>query len=151
MTRIFIVDDDQAFCETLEAGLTRRGLEVAWFTSAEAAFERLLAEDADVVLTDLNMPGTNGIALCERIASNRPDVPVVVMTAFGNFESAVAAIRAGAYDFISKPVQLDVLAIAIDRAAQTRALRQEVKRLRADTARPSVFGIIGQSAAPGLA
>ena len=147
MTRVFIVDDDQAFCETLEAGLTRRGLEVAWFTSAEAAFERLLAEDADVVLTDLNMPGTSGIALCERIATNRPDVPVVVMTAFGSFESAVAAIRAGAYDFISKPIQLDVLAIAVDRAAQTRALRQEVKRLRADTTRPSVFGIVGQSAA----
>ena len=77
-------------------------------TRAEEAFERLLAEDFDVVLTDLKMPGVDGIALCERIVANRPDIPVVVMTAFGSLDSAVAAIRAGAYDFIDKPVQIDV-------------------------------------------
>ncbi len=131
MTRVLIVDDDTELCETLEFGLKKRLYDVVSETDPERAFERLLNEEFDVVVTDLTMPGVDGIALCERIAANRPDVPVVVMTAFGSLESAVAAIRAGAYDFINKPVQLDVLAIAIDRAAGTRALREELRRLRA--------------------
>jgi two-component system response regulator AtoC len=146
MTRVLVVDDDRAFCETLEAGLTKRGLDVGWATDAEIAFERLLAENVDVVITDLNMPGFDGNALCERIVANRPEVPVVVMTAFGCFDSAVAAMRSGAYDFISKPVQLDVLAIAIQRAAQTRALRSEVKRLQG-SARKGFEELVGESVA----
>jgi two-component system response regulator HydG len=74
-------------------------------------------------------------------------VPVVVMTGFGSLDSAVAAIRAGAYDFISKPVQIDVLAIAIDRAARTRALREEVRRLRSPEAKSSFEGLVGRSEA----
>jgi two-component system response regulator HydG len=147
MTRVLVVDDDSELCETIEAGLKKRAYDVAWSVRAEAAFERLLAEDFDVVVTDLNMPGVDGIALCERICANRPDVPVVVMTAFGSFDSAVAAIRAGAYDFINKPVQIDVLAIAIDRAARTRALREEVRRLRSSRAESTFDGLVGQSVA----
>jgi two-component system response regulator HydG len=135
MTRVFLVDDDRSLCETLEAGLKKRGYEVAWATSADAAFQHVLAEDFDVVVTDVRMPGADGLTLCDRIAANRPDLPVVVMTAFGSFDAAVAAIRAGAYDFISKPVLLDVLVIAIDRAARTRALSEEVRRLREGSTR----------------
>ena len=62
------------------------------------------------MLTDLKMPGMSGTELCERIVANRPDVPVVVMTAFGSMETAVAAIRAGAYDFVTKPIEMDMLA-----------------------------------------
>jgi two-component system response regulator HydG len=145
MTRALIVDDDAELCETLEMGLKKRACEVASATLADVAFDRLLAEDFDVVVTDMTMPGTDGIALCERIAANRPDVPVIVMTAFGSLDSAVAAIRAGAYDFINKPVQLEVLAIAIDRAARTRALREEVRRLRSPARADSFGGLVGQS------
>ena len=147
MTRVFLVDDDTSLCETLELGLTKRGYEVMWATAADAAFARLLAEDFDVVVTDVRMPGTDGLSLCERVAVNRPDMPVIVMTAFGSFDAAVAAIRAGAYDFISKPVLLDVLAIAIDRAARTRTLSKEVKRLRSETSRVGFEDLVGQSAA----
>ena len=90
----------------------------------------LAAADFDVVVTDLNMRGMSGLELCERIVANRPDVPVVVITAFGSLETAIAAIRAGAYDFITKPVKIDALALALERAVQHRALRDEVKRLR---------------------
>jgi two-component system response regulator HydG len=147
MTRVLVVDDDRTFCETLEIGLKKRGYDVSWTNAASAAFEQILTEDVDVVLTDLNMPGTDGIALCEKVAANRPDVPVVVMTAFGSFDAAVAAIRAGAYDFISKPVQLDVLGIAIDRAAQTRVLREEVRLLRSNSARTDFDDLVGSSTA----
>jgi DNA-binding NtrC family response regulator len=146
--RVLIVDDDRSLCETLEAGLTRRGLAVAWRTSADEALLALSTEDFDVVVTDLNMTGKGGLELCERIVERRSDLPVVVLTAFGSFETAVAAIRAGAYDFISKPVQLDVLAIALRRAGQHRALRDEVKRLRLEVGHPSrIESFVGQSPA----
>jgi DNA-binding NtrC family response regulator len=82
------------------------------------------------VVTDINMPGQSGIQLCEWVVVNRGDTPVVVITAFGSLETAIAAIRAGAYDFITKPLETDVLAIALERALKHRQLRDEVQRLR---------------------
>jgi two-component system response regulator HydG len=101
-----------------------------------------------VVVTDLNMRGIGGIELCEHVVANRPDVPVVVLTAFGNLESAISAIRAGAYDFINKPVEIDVLAIAAERAATHRRLREEVKRLRVEAGKAPRFDtLVGQAPA----
>src|SRR5580692_8834181 len=104
--RVLIVDDDQSMCELIEADLASRGIQSEWRTSAEEAIRTVHDGNFDVILTDLQMPGLNGLALCERIVANRPDVPVVVMTAFGSLETAVAAIRVGAYDFVSKPVEM---------------------------------------------
>src|SRR4051812_480753 len=105
--RVLLVDDDRPLCETLAFGLGRRGFDVAFRTAPEEALAAASAGDFDVVVTDLRMGGTSGIQLCERLVANRGDVPVIVLTAFGSFETAVAAIRAGAYDFISKPVELE--------------------------------------------
>ena len=99
--KILIVDDEQPMCELLEADLRLRNFEPEWYTSAADAVQAVNRQDYDVVLTDLNMPGTNGIQLCEHIVTNRPDIPVVMMTAFGSLESAIDAIRAGAYDFVT--------------------------------------------------
>ncbi len=128
--RVLVVDDEREMCEALEAGLRPRGFEVRWETSGEAALAALDGAELDVVLTDLNMRGMDGLALCERIVTCRPDVPVIVITAFGSLETAIAAIRAGAWDFITKPVKMDALAVALARAVQHRALGEEVKRLR---------------------
>ncbi len=128
--RILVVDDEQSMCEALEAGLTPKGFEVRWTTSAAEALDLLGKIEVDVVLTDLNMRGMDGLELCERIVANRPDVPVVLVTAFGTLDTAIAAMRAGAYDFITKPVKIDVLTLALTRAVQHRTLREEVKRLR---------------------
>lgn len=127
--RMLIVDDDESMCELLEVDLRRRGFDVSWNTSASEAFANLLREDYDVVLVDLNMPGMNGIELCERIVANRADVPVVVMTAFGSLDTAIAAIRVGAYDFVTKPFDVDILALALERAFKHRALQEKVKTL----------------------
>ncbi|MEO8874768.1 MAG: sigma-54 dependent transcriptional regulator, partial [Polyangiaceae bacterium] len=111
---------------------------------------KLLDEQTfDVVVSDLNMREMGGLELCERVALNRPDIPVILLTGFGSLDSAVAAIRAGAYDFISKPVELDVLSLAVDRAATHKRLREEVKRLRSSAAQPSPHDsdLIGESAA----
>ncbi|MEW6775888.1 MAG: sigma-54 dependent transcriptional regulator [Bdellovibrionota bacterium] len=144
--RVLVVDDDLEAGRLLEDALQRRGYEVAAHTSAEEALQRLERDDFDVVLTDLKMRGMNGIDLCTRVAQSRPDLPVVVLTAFGSLDAAVSAIRAGAYDFISKPFETDSVRLVLDRAIQHRALRQEVRRLR--EAVPSSAGfpeIIGTS------
>jgi two-component system response regulator AtoC len=148
VARVLLVDDDLSLTETLQLGLGRRGYSTSSCANAAEALVALKAEDFDVVVTDLNMRGGSGIDLCTSVAECHRDVPTIVLTAFGSYETAVAAIRAGAYDFISKPVQLDVLGIAIERAAQHRALHQEVKRLRSErNARVSNGEFIGASPA----
>jgi len=128
--RVLVVDDDKEMCRLLEVTLAKKGYTVDARTTAQEALDRLSGQDYDVVVSDLNMKGMSGLELCERIAQNRPDIPVVVITAFGTFDTAVAAIRAGAYDFITKPFEVDVLELTLRRAVQHRVLGEEVKRLR---------------------
>jgi two-component system response regulator AtoC len=145
---ILIVDDERSMCEALEAGLVPKGFQTTWTTSASDAMDLLATTPVDVVLTDLNMREMNGLELCERVVANRPDVPVVVITAFGSFDTAVAAIRAGAYDFLTKPVKMDALVLALERAVQHRTLREEVKRLRQLVSEASTFDeLLGESRA----
>jgi two-component system response regulator HydG len=144
--KILVVDDDASMTELLSERLRRRQFEV---TTAQSAAEARVAFDSaqpDVVVTDLNMPGQSGIQFCEWVVTNRADTPVILITAFGSLDTAVAAIRAGAYDFITKPFEIDVLAIALERAIKHRELRHEVKRLRSllDTAR-GMRELLGES------
>lgn len=144
--RVLIVDDEKSMCELIETDLSSRGISSQWRTSPIEALELLKTSDFDVILTDLQMPGLNGIALCERIVANRPDIPVIVMTAFGSFDTAVAAIRAGAYDFVSKPVELDLLALTLQRAIQHRALSEQVRVLSDQVRQSNRFSkLIGES------
>ena len=119
-----------------------------WRTAAVDGLALLESEDFDVVVTDLNLGGMSGLELCERVVTNRADIPVVVITAFGSLETAVAAIRAGAYDFITKPFAVEMLALTLGRAVRHRALREEVKRLRRVVAHSRTFGdLLGTSPA----
>jgi two-component system response regulator AtoC len=146
--RVLIVDDDPSTCDLLDASLRRRGFDTLSRTAAAEGLAALAVGDFDVVLTDLNMRGMNGIELCTRIVANRPDVPVIVVTAFGSLETAVAAIRAGAYDFITKPFEIDAIELTLQRALQQRALREEVKRLRSALDQSRRFDdLLGTSAA----
>jgi len=128
--RVLVVDDDADMCRLVEATLAARGFDVVWRTTAADAFAVVESADLDAVVTDLELPETSGLALCERIVAHRPDVPVTVLTAFGSFDTAVAALRAGAWDFITKPPQPDVLAHTVARAVEHRALRGQIRRLR---------------------
>ncbi|MBI5500701.1 MAG: sigma-54-dependent Fis family transcriptional regulator [Deltaproteobacteria bacterium] len=138
--RILIVDDDEAQCDFLRDGLATRGYEVRTCLSGEQALEALAAGDVELVVTDLNLGGMDGITLCERIVSASPDVVVLVITGFGSIQNAVAAVRAGAYDFIPKPVDLEALDLTLRRALRHRALRVEVKQLRRAVADAQGFG-----------
>jgi two-component system response regulator HydG len=149
--RVLVADDDQAMCEVLETGLTRRGFRVQTVRRGEEALERLGQSDDEVLLTDLNMPGLGGIALCTESQAIRPDVPVIMLTAFGSLDTAISAMRAGAYDFITKPVELDVLALALDRAVSYARVRTALKRIReqleGERATRGYAGMVGQSEA----
>jgi DNA-binding NtrC family response regulator len=144
---VLIVDDDAPMCEMLAKGLARKGFTCDFRTSASEALAAMDATSYDVVVTDLNMRAMNGLELCARIVANRPDVPVVVITAFGSLETAIGAIRAGAYDFVPKPVDIETLALTVARAVERRALREEVRRLRQALSETRRFDqMIGDSA-----
>jgi two-component system response regulator HydG len=145
--RVLVLDDDRDMCEMLAAALVRRGYAIEWRTAAADALALLEAHDFDVVVSDINLGGMTGLELCERIVANRPDIPVVVITAFGSLESAITAIRAGAYDFLTKPFAVEVLLLTLGRAIRHRALREEVKRLRQVVEETRPFGgLLGRSA-----
>jgi DNA-binding NtrC family response regulator len=144
--RVLVVDDDAAMCELVEAGLSKRGLAVQWTTSGEKALEVIETEEFDVIVADLKLAQMSGLTLCEWVAENRPDTPVIVITAFGSMDAAVSAMRVGAYDFINKPVQIETLGFAVARAVKHRDLGHEVSRLRQAHGERSDFAdIIGES------
>jgi two-component system, NtrC family, response regulator AtoC len=130
MTTVFVVDDEREMVDLIAIGLKKRGFTIVPFGNGTDALAAIATHDVDVIVTDLNMKGMTGLELCEQVVADRPDIPVLMLTAFGSFETAVGAIRAGAYDFVTKPVEIEALAIAVRRAAEHRALRGEVKRLR---------------------
>jgi CheY-like chemotaxis protein len=106
MTQVLVVDDEQAMADVMAEELRGRQLEVTILSSADAAFAKVMEGDVDVVLTDLNMRGMSGVELCDRVVTNRPDVPVIVVTAFGSMDTAVVTLRAGAFDFLTKPFEM---------------------------------------------
>jgi two-component system response regulator HydG len=133
-------------CDILDAELRARDFDATATTGAEDALRRLSEGDFDLVLTDINMHSMNGVELCRQIVESREHLPVIVMTAYGSMELAVGAIRAGAYDFVTKPFEMDEIALTLERALKHRALRDEVKRLRSVVADSQKFDdILGTS------
>lgn len=141
MSGVIVVDDDRAMGELIADALAPLGYEVEVFTHAPTALAAVREGRGRLVLADVRMPEMDGIELCSRIHEVRPDVPVIVLTGFGSMETAVQAMRAGAYDFLSKPVSLDELEFTVQRACQMARLTAEVKELRSGTR----TGIVGSS------
>jgi DNA-binding NtrC family response regulator len=128
--RALIVDDEPEECELVRDALSQAGFDTHSVLDSRQALELVATRPFDVVLTDLNMPGMSGTELCRRIAETVPHLPVVLVTAFGSIDSAVDAMRAGAYDFLTKPFDVDAVALVLRRAVEHGALRCEVDALR---------------------
>lgn len=128
--RILVIDDDPALCDLLQEDLQYRGHQVVTALDVTRARKLLQQQEVDIVLTDLNLPRISGIDFCAELHQQRPDLPVIIMTAFGSLETAIAALRAGAYDFVTKPVDLDLLSICLDRGLQHRHLQETVRLLK---------------------
>ncbi len=146
--RVLVVDDEPDESMLLRDLLSRRGYEVSLAEDGAAALRQVSADEFDVVVTDVRMAGVSGIELCRRVRAEQPDIPVVVVTGMADVETAVAALRAGAYDFVTKPLTAETLSAAVGRAVEHRALVSELRRLRRalEAARP-IDGIIGDSPA----
>jgi two-component system, NtrC family, response regulator AlgB len=131
MARLLIVDDEKNIRANLAIFFEGRGYQVGTAESGREALELITRKDAfDLVLTDYRMAEMNGYELLKLIRQRDPEALVVLMTAYANVESAVAAIKAGAYDYLSKPFSLDQVEHAVERALETRRLRSEVQELR---------------------
>jgi len=128
--RIVVIDDEMSAAAALQELLRDDGYEVARASDGGAALQLLETFDADVVLTDLRMPGVDGLTLLSKVKEMRPDTLVVVMTGFGTVKTAVQAMKLGAEDYLSKPVDVEELELVLQRALEKKALREETRNLR---------------------
>jgi PAS domain S-box-containing protein len=130
--RILLVDDDVALLEALPQAILLRMEHIQIETSETAtdALERIKEVDYDAIVTDIKMPGMDGLALLEEIGSVRPGTPTLLITGHGEHDLAVRALRGGAYDFVAKPIDRDYFIASLDRAIGMRRLDREVERQR---------------------
>ncbi|HEY8429064.1 MAG TPA: sigma-54 dependent transcriptional regulator [Sandaracinaceae bacterium] len=148
MTRVLVVDDEENLRLVLETMLRRHGYEVKAVPSAEQALALLEAFAPDFVLADVRMGGMSGIELTRELAARGSDATVIVMSAYGSVELALEAMKAGAYDYVSKPFKQDEVLLALRKAEERESLRRENRALKEQVRASSTFGdMIGRSAA----
>ena len=121
MKPVWIVDDDQSIRWVLEKALERAGLSVRSFSNGNDLLDALVAEQPSVLLTDVRMPGLDGLSLLKEVKAMHPDLPVIVMTAFTDLNSTVQAFQKGAFDYLPKPFDINAALMLIQRAAQRDA------------------------------
>jgi len=144
---ILIVEDDVETADLVREALVRRGFDARAVHSAAECIAQLRHRAVDVVITDVNLGATSGIDLCAQLHREHPDILPIVLTGASGVDTAIAAIRAGAYDYLTKPLRIDVLAVAVARADEHLALKRELARLRVATSGIPVDAIAGSSAA----
>ncbi len=128
--KILVIDDDESLRRVLEYNLAQEGYAVLTAGSGEQGLELLKKEGADVVVTDVRMPGMGGLQVMEAIRKHDANIQVIFLTAFGSIEMAVEAMKAGAFHYISKPFNRDELKLTIQKALQIRELERENVALR---------------------
>ncbi len=144
--RLLVVDDEFLIRWSLQQDLGKEGYEVLTAESGEEALRMIDESPPDLVLLDIHLPGLDGVKVLEKIRVTDPDLPVIMITAYGMVESAVAAMRLGAFDYISKPFNLDGVKLSVSKALETSRLKIEVARLRREQHKSSGFdNIIGDS------
>ncbi|HIJ97080.1 MAG TPA: sigma-54-dependent Fis family transcriptional regulator [Desulfuromonadales bacterium] len=143
--KLLIVDDEHLIRWSLEQNLKKQGYEVVTAGDGEDALRLVREEQPDLVLLDMQLPGMSGIDVLEKVKEHDEDIAVIMVTANSGLDTAVNAMRLGAYDYISKPFNLDELSIIIKKALETSDLKQEVVRLRTETKKDGVPNIVGES------
>jgi two-component system NtrC family response regulator len=144
--RILLVDDDDNLRWVTQTQLEEAGYEVTAAEDGESALAAIAVERPDLILTDLKMPGMSGMELLDRVHAEDPDLPVIIMTAFGTIQNAVQAVKGGAYDYLTKPIDSEDLLLVIRRALERTGLIEEVRNLRQSLDRKYGFeNIIGHS------
>jgi len=146
--KILVVDDEANMLTLCESVLGKEGYVVTCAASAEEALTRLEAETFDLLIADLRLPGMGGMELVQRVKGQQPGLPYVLLTGHGTIQSAVAAMKDGAADYLTKPVDVEELKVVIQKALEMRRLTREVQQLRLQVASDHEFPeIIGRSKA----
>jgi nitrogen regulation protein NR(I) len=146
MHKILVIDDDETARDVLQSFLSGKGFENVVASSGEAGMGLLHADKFDLIITDLVMPGVTGMEVLREAVDSKVNVPVIVMTAFGTVQTAVEAMRIGAFDYITKPFNLDELIIVIEKALSVSKLRKENVMLKMQLKRKYNFkGLVGDS------
>jgi len=145
--RILVVDDEKSMREILHIFLKNEGYSVTLADNGESAVEAVKKDIFDLIITDMNMPKVSGMDLLKSVKKIAPDTIVVVITAFGTTESAVEAMKQGAYDYIQKPFQMDDIRLVVKNALEKQRLRKDVSILKEQLKTPSLENIIGCSPA----
>ncbi len=144
--RILVVDDDDSLRWVTQAQLQQSGYQVDAAANGKEALSVIHENPPDLVITDLMMPGMSGVELLKSIRADYPEIIVILVTAFGTVENAVEAMKAGAYDYITKPVNMEELRLIVGRGLEHLDLRQEVRNLRSSLDKKYGFeNILGQS------
>jgi DNA-binding NtrC family response regulator len=145
---ILVVDDDADTATLACDALRKRGFDASPVESGEACLRRLQQTAVDIVVTDVNLgAGMTGIALCKHVADSFPDTLPIIITGSTETATAIAAIQAGAYDYVTKPIKVDTLAIAVSRALEYLSLLRELRQLRRRGPSDAPHGLVGSSAA----
>lgn len=145
--RVLIVDDDESVRWVLKKSLEKEGLGTALASDASEALALVRAGDIAVALVDIRMPGMSGYELLERIKSEDIDTAVIIMTAQATMQNAIEAMRRGAYDYITKPFDLDEVNIIVKKAMEVHRLSREVDTLRAEVREKYEGGLVGNTPA----
>ena len=146
--RILIVDDEPDMLDNCTRIVTRLGYDCVTAENGEVALEEFERQRPDLVLTDLKMPEMDGMALMARLHDADPDLPVIMITGFASIESAVAAVREGAFDYLPKSFSVDQLRVAVERALRHRGLQMENRNLRSQLQQTLGFeNVVGRSPA----
>lgn len=126
---ILLVDDDPVLLQALPHTISLRmsGVQVETANSASVAFDLVQQQEYDTIVSDIKMPGMNGLDLLEKVLERYPDIPVLLITGHGEHELAIRALRGGAYDYIQKPIDRDDFVASLFRALQTRQLRRQIQ------------------------
>ena len=144
--KILVIDVEEFITSSISQYLKKEGYDVLTSESGEEGFEIFKKEAPDIVLLDILLPGINGIETLEAMKQLNKEIIVIIITAHGDIETAVSAIKLGAYDFVEKPFELDKLSILVKKALETINLKREVKYLREEQYDKYCFdNIIGQS------
>ena len=145
--KILIIDDEKNIREGLAAALEMDGYNTAVAENGEKGLEFVNKGDIDLVITDLRMPGISGEEVLQKITAEIPGLPVIVLTGHGSIDSAVSAMHSGAYDFLTKPLNLEHLSLVVKRALKNRELQIQNKQLQEEIIKTKPFeSIIGKSA-----
>jgi two-component system, NtrC family, response regulator AtoC len=147
MPTILVVDDEQLIRWSLSERLTAEGYSVVEAGTARDALQKF-GPEIDLVMLDYRLPDSDGLSVLKKMKAAQPDIPIILLTAFSSIETAVEAMKQGAYHYANKPFNLDEIAMVVQKALETTALRREVKSLRASRSEPfAVSRIVGESAA----